>query len=107
MMNHRLRNNLFGTPPAPVEEENTKVESRAITDYIREFDFEVHLDDFENSETSTSAIFVRGDRNTSILNARIFKGKSHLPNRKPPIPPINAPIWCILKSIIFNLTSSL
>lgn len=76
MMNHRLRNNLFGTPPAPVEEENTKVESRAITDYIREFDFEVHLDDFENSETSTSAIFVRGDRNTSILNARIFKGNA-------------------------------
>lgn len=42
-------------------------------DYVREFDFEVHLDNLEGNEIPTPAIFVKGEMNASVLNAYIFK----------------------------------
>ena len=78
MMNHRLKNNLFGSNTNSAfkitNERTTLAATRSITSYIREFDFEVHLDNFQGTETPTPAIFIKGDKNTSVLNARIFRG---------------------------------
>lgn len=78
MMNHRLKNNLFGSSSNSAfkitNEKTTLAATRSITSYIREFDFEVHLDNFQGTETPTPAIFIKGDKNTSVLNARIFRG---------------------------------
>lgn len=78
MMSYRLKNNLFGSSSNSTlkitNEGTTLATTRSITSYIREFDFEVHLDNFQNAETPTPAVFIKGDKNTSILNARIFRG---------------------------------
>ena len=89
MMKHRLRGDLLKRRTNQVsviendsiniatidifEEKNTKILPKGIDGYIREFDFEVHLDNLQGIEIPTSAIFIKGDTNTSILNAYVFK----------------------------------
>ena len=55
------------------EEKNSRIITRSVDDYIREFDFEVHLDNLDGIEIPTQAVFVKGETNTSILNAHVFK----------------------------------
>ena len=55
------------------DNEEIKNTARCIDYYIREFDFEVHLDNLQGNEIPTSAVFIKGDTNTSILNAHVFK----------------------------------
>ena len=47
---------------------------RTIEDYKREYTFNVHFDKYETSTPiDTKAIFIKGDKNTSILKANLLK----------------------------------
>lgn len=47
---------------------------RTIEDYKREYTFNVHFDKYEASTPiDTKAIFIKGDKNTSILKANLLK----------------------------------
>lgn len=89
MMRNRLKSDLFGrnlrstskteneevniTTINIFDDEKTRPTTKSIDSYIREFDFDVHLDNLQGSEIATSATFIKGDTNTSILNAHVFK----------------------------------
>lgn len=89
MMRNRLKSDLFGrnlrstskteneevniTTINIFDDEKTRPTTKSIDGYIREFDFDVHLDNLQGSEIATSATFIKGDTNTSILNAHVFK----------------------------------
>lgn len=88
MMKNRLRSDLFirntrSTSKADSEKVNTatinifndeevRTITRSIDDYIREFDFDVHLDNLQGTEIATKATFIKGDTNTSVLKAHIL-----------------------------------
>lgn len=87
MMRTRLNNDLFGrnirsTSRVENKEVNAttinifddeRATTRSIDNYIREFNFDVHLDNLQGNEIATEATFIKGDTNTSILNAHVFK----------------------------------
>lgn len=44
------------------------------SDCNREYEFDIHLDKFEpNTPIDTKAVFIKGDRNTSILKSKIYR----------------------------------
>ena len=45
---------------------------RDVGDYIREYGIDVHLDKPVSDTTSTGAVFVKGDRNSSMLKMNLF-----------------------------------
>ena len=72
-VNNSRSNDLFAPTPKTTYKIINK-QTRIIDDCIRSFDFEVNLDELSSeSEIPTGATFIKGDRNTSILNARILK----------------------------------
>lgn len=47
---------------------------RTVEDYKREYTFDIHFDKYETSTPiDTKAIFIKGDKNTSILKANLLK----------------------------------
>ena len=84
MMRHHFKNSLL-VGSKKVNTENSNISANTLADifnnenidttdsYLREFDFDVHLDNFQDTEIVTPAIFIKGDKNTSVLNARILK----------------------------------
>lgn len=45
---------------------------RNIEDYIREYGIDVHLDKPTNNIINTGAVFIKGDRNSSVLKMNLF-----------------------------------
>ena len=65
---------LFGTPIDDLVYRPSKVNTRNIVEELkREYIFSVDLNKFETTPTDTKAIFIKGDRNTSILKVTISK----------------------------------
>ena len=65
---------LFGTPIDDLVYRPSKVSTRNIIEELkREYVFSVDLNKFETTPTDTKAIFIKGDRNTSILKVTISK----------------------------------
>lgn len=65
---------LFGTPIDDLVYRPSKVNTRNIIEELkREYVFSVDLNRFETTATDTKAIFIKGDRNTSILKVTISK----------------------------------
>lgn len=85
MMSHRLKSDLLKKNTrqiSSIENDNMSIstinifedeKTRNIDSYIREFEFDVHLDDFKGVQIATPATFIKGDINSSILKAYIFK----------------------------------
>lgn len=66
---------LFGTPIDDLVYRPTKTISRTLMeDLQREYSFKIDLGEYDmNAPIDTKAIFIRGDKNTSILKASIYK----------------------------------
>lgn len=66
---------LFGTPIDDLVYRPTKTISRnLIEDLQREYSFKIDLGEYDmNAPIDTKAIFIKGDKNTSILKASIYK----------------------------------
>lgn len=62
---------LFGTPIDDLVKGKKVVKS--IDAFARDYIFDIHLDAYDNNATNSNAIFIKGDKNTSILKANIFK----------------------------------
>ena len=62
---------LFGTPIDDLVKGKKVVKS--IDTFARDYIFDIHLDAYDNNATNSNAIFIKGDKNTSILKANIFK----------------------------------
>ena len=66
---------LFGTPIDDLVYRPTKTISKTlIEDLQREYSFKIDLGEYDmNAPIDTKAIFIKGDKNTSILKASIYK----------------------------------
>ena len=65
---------LFGTPIDDLVYRTSKTSTRNIIEELkREYIFSVDLNKFETTPTDTKAVFIKGDRNTSILKVTISK----------------------------------
>ena len=66
---------LFGTPIDDLVYRPTKTISRTLMeDLQREYSFKIDLGEYDmNAPIDTKAIFIKGDKNTSILKASIYK----------------------------------
>ena len=66
---------LFGTPIDDLVYRPTKTINRTLMeDLQREYSFKIDLCEYDmNAPIDTKAIFIRGDKNTSILKASIYK----------------------------------
>ena len=68
---------LFGTPIDDLVYRPSKTSTRNIIEELkREYIFSVDLDKFETTPTDTKAVFIKGDRNTSILKVTISKSNT-------------------------------
>ena len=68
---------LFGTPIDDLVYRPSKTSTRnTIEELKREYIFSVDLNKFETTPTDTKAVFIKGDRNTSILKVTISKGNT-------------------------------
>ena len=68
---------LFGTPIDDLVYRTSKTSTRNIIEELkREYIFSVDLNKFETTPTDTKAVFIKGDRNTSILKVTISKSNT-------------------------------
>ena len=68
---------LFGTPIDDLVYRPSKTSTRNIIEELkREYIFSVDLNKFETTPTDTKAVFIKGDRNTSILKVTISKSNT-------------------------------
>ena len=68
---------LFGTPIDDFVYRPSKTSTRNIIEELkREYIFSVDLNKFETTPTDTKAVFIKGDRNTSILKVTISKSNT-------------------------------
>ena len=68
---------LFGTPIDDLVYRPSKTSTRnTIEELKREYIFSVDLNKFETTPTDTKAVFIKGDRNTSILKVTISKSNT-------------------------------
>ena len=67
---------LFGTPIDDLVYRPVKASIKTVNNidaFVRDYVFDIHLDNYSESAISSDAIFVKGDKNTSVLKANIFK----------------------------------
>lgn len=74
MAYRNIGDSLFGAEPIKLTSNTKLLIADNPPNYQREYEFEIHLDRFSGeSPIDTKAKFIKGDKNTSILRARINK----------------------------------
>ena len=67
---------LFGTPIDDLVHRPVAKKNRTVNEELqREYTFKIDLDEYSSTPVDTKATFIKGDKNTSILNATVLKNK--------------------------------